>query len=142
MNDVAGARMRILGGQGARYVAVGILNTAVGYGVFLVALHVLEARVPRAYLIALVLNYAVGMVHSYVWNRYWTFRARGRFSRQVPRFVAVTGVTLGLNALMLQGLVWLGMGPRLGQLLSLGLTTLVGFAGHRRFSFAAPAEEV
>lgn len=117
-------------GSGLRYALVGVLNTLVGYAVFYVVLHL-----GMGHLASLAVSYAVGVVHSFFWNRRWTFKAQGAFRRQAPRFLAVTGVTFALNALMLQGLVQVGVRPDIGQLLCLVVTTVVGYAGHRLWSF-------
>lgn len=117
-------------GSSVRYALVGVLNTLVGYAVFFVAL-----RLGFGHLLALALSYAVGVVHSFLWNRYWTFRATGTFRRQVPKFLAVTLGTFALNAAMLHGLVTVGLSPAVAQLLCLGVTTVVGYAGHRLWSF-------
>lgn len=117
-------------GSGVRYALVGVLNTVVGYGVFYLCLRLGVGHLP-----ALAVSYAVGVIHSFFWNRLWTFKAQGAMSRQVPRFLAVTGMTFGLNALMLQGLVHAGLRPDLGQLMCLVVTTVVGFVGHRLWSF-------
>lgn len=119
-----------LGGSGLRYAVVGVLNTGVGYAVFYAGL-----RLGLGHLFALALSYAVGVVHSFLWNRYWTFRADGAFGRQVPRFLAVTGATFALNALMLQALVHAGLPAAGAQLFCLAVTTAVGYLGHRLWSF-------
>ncbi len=120
----------LLLGSGVRYALVGVLNTAVGYAVFYLCL-----RLGMGHLVSLALSYAVGVVHSFLWNRLWTFKAQGAVARQVPRFVVVTGLTFALNAAMLQGLVHVGMRPDLGQLMCLVVTTVVGYFGHRLWSF-------
>lgn len=117
-------------GSGLRYALVGVLNTIVGYGVFYLCL-----RLGMGHLASLALSYAVGVVHSFCWNRFWTFKAQGAFRRQVPRFFAVTAGTFALNAGMLQGLVHLGVPPAVGQLMCLVVTTGVGYVGHRLWSF-------
>lgn len=119
-----------LRGSGFRYALVGVLNTLMGYAVFFVAL-----RLDVGHLLALALSYAVGVVHSFLWNRYWTFKAQGAFHRQVPKFLAVTGATFALNAAMLHGLVQGGLSAAVAQLLCLVVTTGVGYAGHRLWSF-------
>lgn len=130
-----------LGAQGGRYLIVGVLNTLVGLGAFALALWLLEGRVPLAHQLAMVANWATGTVHSYLWNRYWTFQAgTGAVSRQLPRFVLINLGLMALNAFMLEGLVRL-LPALVAQVLCIGVTTLLGFVGHRRFSFADRPQE-
>lgn len=117
-------------GSGLRYALVGVLNTVLGYAVFYVAL-----KLGLDHLLALALSYAVGAVHSFLWNRFWTFRSDGAFHRQVPKFLIVTVVTFGLNGAMLQALVHAGIGAAVAQIFCLAVTTGVGYVGHRLWSF-------
>lgn len=117
-------------GSGLRYALVGVLNTALSYAVFYVGVHR-----GIGHLLALAVSYAVGVVHSFLWNRYWTFKAEGAFRRQVPKFLAVTLVTFALNAVMLQALVHAGLPAAMAQLFCLVVTTAVGYLGHRLWSF-------
>lgn len=122
--------------QGHRYLIVGCLNTAVGYGVFGVGVWL---GLPHQ--VALVLNYLIGGLNSYLWNRFWTFRATGSHLRQIPRFMAVTVGVYGVNALLLEGLVRLGLHALLAQLICLVVTTVLGFFAHRLWTFGrSPAD--
>lgn len=116
--------------EGARYLIVGCLNTAVGYGVFGAAVWL-----GSPHQTALLLNYLIGSVHSYLWNRFWTFRATGSHRRQLSRFLLVNGAMYGTNALLLEGFVRAGLAPLLAQLACLVITTVLGYAGHRLWSF-------
>lgn len=122
----------MLWAEGGRYILVGILNTAVGYGVFGACLWL-----GWPHQLSLLASYVIGGIHSYFWNRHWTFRALGQHRRQIPRFVGVTAMTYALNALLLELLARMGIVPLLAQLGCLGITTVVGFLLHRSWSFRA-----
>lgn len=114
---------------------IGVLNTLIGYGVFYLGL-----RFGMFHQAALILSYAVGGIHSYGWNRFWTFRAKGSHLAQGLRFTLMTIFILGLNGLMLEALVRHGIKASGAQIICLGVTTVVGFWGHRAWSFrAAPS---
>lgn len=116
--------------QGLRYLIIGVLNTMIGYGIFYLGLHL-----SLFHQLALLLSYVIGGIHSYCWNRFWTFRATGSHLAHGLKFTAMTLLILGLNAVMLEVLVRLGFPPKLAQLGCLAVTTVVGFLGHRSWSF-------
>ena len=116
--------------QGLRYIIIGLLNTLIGYGVFYLGL-----RMGLYHQLALVLCYLVGGINSYFWNRLWTFRATGSHAAQGTKFVVMTILILILNAIMLEWLVRIGFKPALAQIGCLFVTTIVGFFGHRFWSF-------
>lgn len=116
--------------QGLRYLIIGVLNTMIGYGVFYLGLHL-----GIVHQLALLASYVIGGIHSYCWNRFWTFRATGSHLDHGFRFMVMTLFLLGLNAVMLELLVRFGFSPKLAQLGCLAVTTVVGFLGHRAWSF-------
>jgi putative flippase GtrA len=89
--------------QLVRFLAVGVANTAVGFGI-ITALQVGLAWSPLA---ANLAGYAVGWLMSYVLNRRFTFRSQRSHSSAVPRFVVVAALAYVLNALVLLGCVHL-----------------------------------
>jgi putative flippase GtrA len=70
--------------QFARFVVIGVLNTAVGLTVIFGA----KALLGWDDLPANVAGYAVGLAASFSLNRRWTFRDRGRVSPALLRFLA------------------------------------------------------
>jgi putative flippase GtrA len=120
------------GAQMVRFVLVGILNTAVGYGSFFILLFFCN------YLVALVVSHFIGVTNSYLWNKYWTFRTSGDRLREFLRFNVVYLAVLGTNIVFLGFLVdGLHFDPRIGQLIVLPTVTLISFFGHKLWSFRA-----
>lgn len=114
----------------ARFVFVGVLNTIVGYGAFYLLSYICY------YLIALIVAHFIGVTHSYLWNKYWTFRTQRNQLVEFIRFNFVYLVVLIANILILGFLVdGLGFNPRLGQLIILPITTIISYFGHRYWSF-------
>lgn len=112
----------------ARFLAVGGLNTLVGYG-FYTALTLLG--LPLAWAIVL------SMVMSVLFNFY--SYGEGVFGgvtlASLPRFVVFYGCLCFLNWLSITLLARVGLGPLLAQALLLPLLALSGFAGMRFFVF-------
>lgn len=116
--------------QAVRFVLVGILNTIVGYGAFFILLNYFD------YLAALLVSYGVGILHSFLWNKYWTFRSGGVRIAEFLKFNSVYVLSLVVNAAALAALVEvLRLDPKLGQLLLLPVTTLISYLGHKYWSF-------
>ena len=96
-----GAVERLYAFRPLRFVLVGVLNTAVDYGVFAL-LFALGAPL----LAANSAGYILGACNSFAFNRGWTFRAvrrKGGAGRQLAAFFAATFASLACSNL----LVWL-----------------------------------
>ncbi|HMK48182.1 MAG TPA: GtrA family protein [Methanocella sp.] len=117
--------------QVVKFVLVGILNTAIGYGLFFVLSYFLN------YLLAVVISHFIGVTNSYLWNKYWTFRTNQKNQLvEFVRFNAVYLVLLGTNLVLLWSLVnLLRFDPRIGQMIVLPITTMISFFGHKYWSF-------
>lgn len=122
-------------GQGSRFLVVGVLNTCVGVGTFYLLLWL-----GFHYLIALTLSHIVGVTHSYIWNRRWTFRSSAPPARELPKFLTVYGVTYVVNFILLVALVeGARIPPAIAQLVALFVTTVISFLSHKFWSFRAGA---
>jgi putative flippase GtrA len=122
--------------QGIRYLLIGVLNTLVGYGVFIGGL-----RLGWPHQVALAVSFLLGSTHSYLWNRFWTFRATGTHLALGGRFLIMSLGLYGLNAVLLEALVRLGMAPLWAQIACQFVTTATGFVGHRQWSFRTAQAE-
>lgn len=113
-----------------RFVAVGVLNTVIGYGSYFILLYFCY------YLVALVISHFIGVTNSYIWNKYWTFRTQKNRLREFVKFNIVYLAVLAMNVLFLGFLVsGLHFNPRIGQLIVLPTVTLISYFGHRYWSF-------
>ncbi len=88
------------------------------------------------YLPAAACSFAVAVSNNYAWNRLWTFRHhRGHVYSQGMRFLAVSLLALGLNLLLLRGLVALDTGKIVAQALAIVLVTPFSFSANKLWSF-------
>jgi len=114
-----------------RFLLVGTLNTVVTLGVIFLGSHLGG----WSYGVANGAGYAVGIVHSYFWNRHWAFSA-GSSLGSLPRFLIVTALTY---LVQFGALVGLKEGLRVpidvSQLVAMVVYTAVGFGLHRHFTF-------
>ncbi|MEP6842914.1 MAG: GtrA family protein [Pseudolysinimonas sp.] len=133
---------RLLADERVRFLLVGGVNTAVGYGLFVV----IELSIGRwiGYLGSLYLSYALAVTLAFVLHRRLTFRAHttgGSALVDFARFCSVYVVALAVNTIGLPLLVEVGHLPPIGaQAIMVVATTLISYLGHKYFSFrrAAP----
>ena len=116
-----------------RFGVVGVSNTAIGFGVFWSAHHLMPAMGAQC------LSYAVGMLWSYYWNRRWTFQSQGRVASEASRFFTLQIGFMLLSSALLgllvdrmhlpSGATWLGV---------MVLITVLNFLASRFWAFKKP----
>jgi len=114
--------------QFVKFLFVGVLNTGVGYGLFV--LFVLFKLGPG---ISLFLATALGVLFNYLTTGRLVFAARGL--GRLPYFVAVYGLTFVLNLWSLRFLLSAGFSPILAQAILLPLMVVLNFALNKIFVF-------
>jgi putative flippase GtrA len=120
--------------QICKFCGVGVLNTLVGYGAFFLLVNYLF------YLLALLAAHIIGVIHSFLWNKYWVFRSREISFREFMKFNVIYAVVFGVNAIALFLCVGtLRADPRLAQLLLLPIITAVSFSGQKLWTFQGGA---
>lgn len=103
-----------------RFLAVGVLNTAFGYGVY--AAGVLAGLPAQA---ALALQFLLGALWNYRLHARLVFAVRGW--GRLPAYVGAYLLIWALNALALRGLLAAGTGPLAAQALVLPATVLLSW---------------
>lgn len=114
------------------FLIAGGINTLFGYGVY--SAQVLLGIVPH---IAVVISTVIGVLFNFLTTS-TVFRSRDL--RKLPRFLAVYAAMMGLNILLLDIAMRVGLGPLLAQALILPIFALT-FLAMRRFVFAASPEQ-
>ncbi|WP_353057157.1 MULTISPECIES: GtrA family protein [Paenibacillus] len=115
-----------------KFLIIGFLNTIVSFLTFALLLHFINLN----YIIALVLSYLVGVIHSYLWNLYWTFSQKESSFKSVGRFIIVYILTFLVNLLILYLLVdYMMFNKFISQGVALFVTTLISYFGHKYWSF-------
>lgn len=115
-----------------RFLFVGGINTAVGYGTFALCIFC-----GLHYVIAQLVSTIIGVTNSYFWNKYFTFRKRSKSLNEVVKFITVYAVSYIINLGLLYILIdRLEMSEYLAGTIGLIVTTLISYIGHNKFSFA------
>ena len=114
-----------------RFVIVGGVNTALTY-----ALYAGLVWYGIHYLLALTIEYAVGILAGFIANRQWTFANRDHIGPALFRYIAMYCGVYVLNAVLLTFFVELAdMHKLLAQLFALGIATIASYIAQRRWVF-------
>ena len=134
--------LRVVRDQRVAFLAVGAINTVVGYLCF-AAFLVLVGQ--RRYLVALVCAHVVAVLIAFVLYRFVVFRVRGHVLADLWRFETVYLSALAVNFVLLPVLVEIAhLRVLLAQALVVFVTSMMSWVGHKHYSFRrrASSEEV
>jgi putative flippase GtrA len=121
-----------------RFLAVGVLNTAVGLG----TIFALKAVAGWPDVPANIGGYVLGLMVSFVLNRRWTFAHRGDWRGALARFLAVFGVAYTANLVAFLALRdRLGVNPYAAHALAMVVYTAIFFVGSRSIAFRQQTRE-
>lgn len=124
--------------QSIKFLLVGISNTIVGYGTFYLCIYLFDLH----YSIALLISHIIGVFNSYVWNNRWTFNNGSTTRGKLIKFILVYLFTFLLNLVLLAFFRdYLGIKILVAQLISLVLTTILSFFGHKYISFGSQSSK-
>lgn len=124
--------------QLVRYLAVGVFNTALGFGIIWSLLRTGAPDVP-----ANACGYAVGLLASFLINRRWTFAQDSKPTvSEAVRFVTVCLVAYCANLVILLGGIRLGLGGNpLLHLTAIAAYPLVSFVLARAFVYGPDTKQ-
>ncbi len=115
-----------------RFVVVGVAATATHVVVALLSIELLGLGVQAGTFVA----FSCALLLSYLLNRAWTYRARGRHRRQLPRFAVVSLAGYGLNAAIMALVTeLLGLRYLFGIALVVMVIPSLSFLSHRYWTF-------
>lgn len=134
--------------QASKFVLVGLLNTAVDFGVANILILATGLAVGWQVSVFKGVSFTVAVINSYFWNKYWTFRKKeGGGMKEFSQFFAVSiigfGVNVGTATFVINFLAPVGgMSPErwanVGFLAATVLSLAWNFVGYKFWVFAAP----
>ena len=138
-------RVRSLAPEAAKFAVVGGVNFALDVGLFNLLIFTVLDGSP---LTAKAVSTTVAAASSYFMNRHWTWRHRARtgLSRELPLFLLLSAVGLGITEVCLAFSHYgLGLTSPLADniaanVVGLGLATSWRFLSFKRWVFLAPAD--
>ncbi len=114
-----------------RFLFVGVLNTIFGYLVYALFIHL-----GMHYLLAQFFGSILAVAHSYLWNKYFTFKSPEKSWAEVMRFIFVYAVSYVLNMALLYIMIDVyKLSAYLAGAIGLFVTTLISYFGHKKISF-------
>ena len=131
--------------QAAKFVLVGVLNTAIDFGVsnFLIALSGIAVGFQVDFFKGI--GFSVAVINSYFWNKFWVFEKKeGGGAKEFSQFFVVSIVGLGINvavAHVVINIIGRAVGLTAGQWANVGflvatLASLVwNFLGYKLWVF-------
>lgn len=139
-------------GTFVRFLLVGVLNTAVGFGVMFALYNLagLHTWGELGYWLSSAANYVVGSVVSYFLNKHFTFRSAETGWQVIVRFtlnivvcwVLAYGLAKPAVAVVLSGMpLTEQMQGNLTMLVGAGLFVLLNYVGQRFFAFRNTEEK-
>jgi putative flippase GtrA len=135
MERVPDLRRHAFGGQLARFLVVGVGNTAVSFIAYRLLL-----VVSTPYVLAAALGFAAGAVNGYVFNRRWTFAARDSMRARLL-YVAVQAAGAASTSLLVFVFVHVvELGKVEAYLAAIPPVTLCMFVANRLWTFADRAD--
>ena len=128
---ITGLIKKLFNDKRVRFLFVGGINTVVGYGAY--ALFIAIGLNPY---LATTFSTIIGVINSYFWNKYFTFRQPKKSLTEVLRFVSVYAISYVANLLLVYLFVdcW-GMDKYISGAVCLFVVTIVSYVGHNFFSF-------
>ena len=129
--------------QLGRYLLIGIWNTAFAYGCFALFTAVLDRYMPASYMAGSLLSSLLSITVSFLGYKWFVFKTKGNYLREWARCLMVYsgGIVLGLALLApTVFIVSYATGnpraaPYIAGALILGVQVIIGFIGHKMFSF-------
>jgi putative flippase GtrA len=130
-------------GQLARYLAVGVFNTAFGYGVFALSIWAFRGFGPYGYMYATVAANLITITAAFLGYKRFVFRTRGNYLIEWIRCIGVYGTTMLIGLAAMPILVPILRhhlaSPQSAPYIAAAITTLVtvafSFLGHKNISF-------
>ena len=129
--------------QLGRYLVVGIWNTAFAYGTFALFTWLLDHYMPASYMAGSFLSAILNITVSFLGYKWFVFKTKGNYLKEWMRCLMVYsgGIVLGLALLAptVFAVSYVTGNPRaapyIAGALLLGVQVILGFVGHKKFSF-------
>jgi len=117
--------------QFLKFIFVGVINTVVFYGVYYGLL-----QLGISYVISLTVGNVIGIVNSYLWNKFFTFKSKKRSMSETVKFITIAILQYFLNLLIVHLCVTiLDISPELAGLIAISISVFVSYFGHKFWSF-------
>ena len=123
--------------QFLKFLIVGFINTAIFYLIYYILL-----QLSFSYIIALTIGTLIGIINSYIWNKFFTFKAKKKSVRETVKFFIVYAVQYLSNLLIIHICVnYLGVSAEFAGLAAIGIGLFISYFGHKFWTFQEGGSE-
>ena len=118
--------------QPLKFIFAGVANTAIGYGVFLLLVTLLDMNPSYANAI----GYVIALIAAFILNKTFVFNQSTTDRSTIPKFIVAFGIAFGINQLMLiSGYRLAGLDPKIAQVFAMISYTISFYALNKKFVF-------
>lgn len=118
--------------QPLKYIFAGIINTAVGYGVFIFLVTLLNMNPAFANTI----GYGVALLAAYLLNKIFVFNESTTDRSTLPKFIIAFSISFAINQSVLHiGYRWFGIDPKIAQIFAMISYTVIFYILNKKFVF-------
>jgi len=118
--------------QFLKFSFVGALNTLITLLTIWVCVNVFST----SHYLANVVGYILGVLNSFIMNKFWTFNNKSKVGVTLVKFIAIFGVSyliqFGILAFLLH---YTHLEPFVCQLFSMGIYTIINFVLNKKITF-------
>lgn len=119
--------------QPLKFIFAGVANTAIGYGVFLLLVTLLDMNPSYANAI----GYVIALIAAFVLNKTFVFNQSVTDRSTIPKFIVAFGIAFGINQLVLiSGYRLAGLDPKVAQVFAMISYTVVFYILNKKFVFS------
>ena len=88
--------------QVIKFGLVGLSNTAVDFGIFILLTRLFDVTEGIGIAVINVIAFSFAVTNSYLWNKYWTFKQKGKeqLGGEISKFLFVSVVGVVLNTIV------------------------------------------
>ena len=117
--------------QFLKFIFVGFINTGVFYSIYYVLL-----QLGFFYAVALTIGNIIGIINSYLWNKFFTFGSKKRSIGETIKFLVIAIMQYFLNLLIVYLCVdRAGISPESAGLIAISISVFFSYFGHKFWSF-------
>ncbi len=114
-----------------KYLLVGVINTIVGLGIIFTLMYC--RFTPE---IANIIGYSVGIIVSYILNKYFTFHSNNSHKKDFFRFVIAMGIAYVINLIVLSvSYRYFGINKYISQIIAGICYTISGYVLNKFYTF-------
>lgn len=127
------------------YLIIGIWNTVFGTGAYFGCVRLFNSVGRFGYMIGAVLSSIIGVTQSFLSYKWFAFKTKGNYLSEYIKCWTVYGTATLINTALLPVIVeitrcvlsqeYKTYAPYIGGVLLTGVTVLISFVGHSKFTF-------